>query len=373
MDLAPSLFDRFLSRPRPLWVALFVSLIILVLPFVAAMLDRKFSEFLISGIWRAYLMAPAIMLYIWLISPAMYRVGNEVVISIRPVVQLDDESFASMVEQASQVNPLHEMIAFGIGAVFGVVSTFTSGFTENVFWLGGYALITNALMYGLLTWVIYASVANTRLNAALHRQSMKIDILDPAPFEAVGRQSLLLALVFIGGITLSLLFSLQVQTITSWVFWLGYFILVLVVMLIFFLNMRPTHQLLAQAKKDELDSLQKRINNSCRALLKQLDQGQHSDSLSGEINARVAWIKRAPGLTIPPRCARSSSPCSFHSDRSLSSCWKDSCFLDLSSAMDKGKMPDSVIVYSRRVCEAEQLCYEGSLVRLPNIMLVFFQ
>jgi hypothetical protein len=259
MDLAPSLFDRFLSRPRPLWVALFVSLIILVLPFVAAMLDRKFSEFLISGIWRAYLMAPAIMLYIWLISPAMYRVGNEVVISIRPVVQLDDESFASMVEQASQVNPLHEMIAFGIGAVFGVVSTFTSGFTENVFWLGGYALITNALMYGLLTWVIYASVANTRLNAALHRQSMKIDILDPAPFEAVGRQSLLLALVFIGGITLSLLFSLQVQTITSWVFWLGYFILVLVVMLIFFLNMRPTHQLLAQAKKDELDSLQKRI------------------------------------------------------------------------------------------------------------------
>jgi hypothetical protein len=81
MDLAPSLFDRFLSRPRPLWVALFVSLIILVLPFVAAMLDRKFSEFLISGIWRAYLMAPAIMLYIWLISPAMYRVGNEVVIS----------------------------------------------------------------------------------------------------------------------------------------------------------------------------------------------------------------------------------------------------------------------------------------------------
>ena len=292
MDLAPSLFDRFLSRPRPLWVALFVSLIILVLPFVAAMLDRKFSEFLISGIWRAYLMAPAIMLYIWLISPAMYRVGNEVVISIRPVVQLDDESFASMVEQASQVNPLHEMIAFGIGAVFGVVSTFTSVFTENVFWLGGYALITNALMYGLLTWVIYASVANTRLNAALHRQSMKIDILDPAPFEAVGRQSLLLALVFIGGITLSLLFSLQVQTITSWVFWLGYFILVLVVMLIFFLNMRPTHQLLAQAKKDELDSLQKRINNSCRALLKQLDQGQHSDSLSGEINALVAYEGR---------------------------------------------------------------------------------
>lgn len=292
MDPTLSIFDRFLSRSRPIWLALLVSLILLLLPFAAAMLDGIWRDFLVSGTWRAYLMAPVIMLYIWLISPAMSRVGNDVLYSIRPLVQLDDESFASMVEQASRVNPLHELIAFGIGAVFGVISVLTSGFVENVFWLGGYALITNALMYGLLTWVIYASVANTRLNAALHHQPLKIDILDPAPFEAVGRQSLLLALVFIGGITLSLLFSLQVQTITSWEFWLGYLTLVLVVMLIFFLNMRPTHQLLAQEKKDELDSLQKRINNSCRALLEQLDQGQHSDSLSGEINALVAYEDR---------------------------------------------------------------------------------
>ena len=292
MDPTLSIFDRFLSRSRPVWFALLVSLILLLLPFAAAMLDGMGREFLVSGTWRAYLMAPAIMLYIWLISPAMSRVGNEVVNSIRPLVQLDDESFAKMVEQASRVNPRHEVIAFGIGAVFGVVSTFTSGFTENVFWLGGYALIANALMYGLLAWVIYASVANTRLNAALHRQPVKIDLLDPAPFESVGRQSLLLALVFIGGITLSLFFSLQVQTITSWEFWLGYLILVLVTLLIFFLNMRPTHQLLAKVKKDQLDSLQKRINNSCRALLEQLDQGQHSDSLSGEINALVVYEGR---------------------------------------------------------------------------------
>jgi hypothetical protein len=292
MDLAPSLFDRFLSRPRPVWVVLFVSLIILALPFVAALLDRKLSEFLISGLWRAYLMAPAIMLYIWLISPAMSRVGNEVVNSIRPLVQLDDESFAEIVEQASRVNPRHEVIAFGIGAVFGVVTTLTSGFTENVFWLGGYALIANALMYGLLTWVIYASVANTRLNAALHHQAITINILDPTPFESVGRQSLLLALVFIGGITLSVLFTLQVQSITSWEFWLGYLILVLVVILIFFLNMRPTHQLLAQAKRKELDSLQQRINNSCRALLERVDQDQDTSTISSEINALVAYEVR---------------------------------------------------------------------------------
>ena len=31
------------------------------------------------------------------------------------------------------------------------------------------------------------------------------------------------------------------------------------------------------------------------------------------------------------------------------------------AVMDKGKMPDSVIVYSRRVCEAEQRYCEESL------------
>jgi len=47
--------------------------------------------------------------------------------------------------------------------------------------------------------------AGTRLTATLLRQPMQVDVFDTAVFEAVGRQSLALALVFIGGITISLL------------------------------------------------------------------------------------------------------------------------------------------------------------------------
>ena len=66
---------------------------------------------------------------------------------------------------------------------------------------------TTATMFALLAWTIYVSIAGTRLTAALHRQPMQINLFDTAAFEAVGRQSLLLALVFVGGITLSLLFQ----------------------------------------------------------------------------------------------------------------------------------------------------------------------
>jgi hypothetical protein len=292
MDPKLSLFDRLLTRPRPIWVALLVSVTLLLLPFAAAMLDGRLSEFIYQGQWRVYLMAPTITLYIWLISPRMARVGAEVVTSLRPLVDLDDESFASLVNEASQINPLYEIVAFAVGAIFGIASALASGFGGNPFWLSLYAFISSGLMYGLLALAIYVSVAGTRLNTVLHRQQLRVDILDPAPFESVGRQSLLLALVFIGGITLSLLFILQVQNITSWEFWLTYLLLVLVILLIFILNMRPTHQLLAQAKENELAPLQKRINSSCRALLDLLDQDQDAGALSGEINALVAYEDR---------------------------------------------------------------------------------
>lgn len=292
MEPSRSIFNRFLSRPRPVWVGLFVSVSLLLLPFAAALLDGILGEFLADGRWRAYLLAPAILLYIWLISPAMTRVGNDVLISLRPLIELDDESFDRMVEKASRVDPRHEALAFGVGAIFGVVTALNSGFADNVVWLGVFGVLTQGLMYGLLVWVIYASVANTRLNAALHRQPMRIDIFNPTPFESVGRQSLLLALVFIGGITLSLLFSLQVQNFSSGEFWLTYLALVLVVLLIFFLNMRPTHRLLAQARKDELEPLQQRINASCRVLVERLEGGQEAGSLSDQINALVSYEDR---------------------------------------------------------------------------------
>jgi HAMP domain-containing protein len=183
-------------------------------------------------------------------------------------------------------------LALGAGAVLGLISAQASGFDLGISWLGFYWYISLALMYGLLAWVILGSVATTRLNAALHRLPLSVDILNPAQFEAVGRQSLILALVFIGGITLSLLLSFQPGNISEPSFWVTYLLLVLAVLLIFFLNMRPSHRVLTAAKQRELEPLQRKINASCRELAQHLERKQETGSLPAEINALVAYEQR---------------------------------------------------------------------------------
>jgi len=292
MDQPTSLFDRFFSRPRPVWVTITVSLILLLLPFAAAYLYGNLDRFLNQGEWRVFVLAPTIILYIWLVSPLMARTGENVVESLRPLIDLDDGEFDQMVEDASRIKPGQELLAFAIGLILGMASVLAAGFEQGVTWLTIYWLLSTSLMYGILAWTIFIAVSSTRINAVLHRQPLQIDILNPEPFEAVGRQSLLLALVFIGGITLSLLFTYQGANISSPEVWVTNILFVLFVVLIFFLSMRPTHRLLAAEKKRDLKPVQARINSACRELVLRLDQHRVSDQLPAEINALIAYEQR---------------------------------------------------------------------------------
>jgi len=121
---------------------------------------------------------------------------------------------------------------------------------------------------------------------------MQFDILAPAPFEAIGRQSLLLAMVFIGGITLSLLFTFQDANLSYLEFWMVNLIFVLLVVLIFFLSMRPTHKLLLTEKTRRLEPVQRHINLACQDLVQRLEQGLDPGNLSGEINALEVYEQR---------------------------------------------------------------------------------
>jgi hypothetical protein len=155
-------------------------------------------------------------------------------------------------------------------------------------------------MYGLLAWTIYASISSTRLNRVLHSQPLHFDILDPTTFEAVGRQSLLLALVFIGGLTLSLVFAFQVEYLTNPIVWLFYLPILVIIVLIFYLGMRPTHQALIMEKKHRLQPVQRQIQSACRELLQRLEQDQDSASLPAEINALSVYEQRLLGARTWP-------------------------------------------------------------------------
>ena len=292
MDQPTSIFDRIFGQPRPIWVVLIVSISLLLLPIAFVYLDGALDEFFNQGRWRVFLLPQTIILYIWIISPHMTRMGTIVIESIRPLVQLDDDSFNHLIQDASRVDPLHEWIAFGIGVMLGIISILVADIDQNAPWSLVYWLISSSLMYGVLAWAIFVSIKSTRTNATLHRLPMQFDILNPTPFEAFGRQSLLLALVFIGGITLSLLFTFQDANLSSPEFWLVNLLFVLFVVLIFFFSMRPTYKVLLAEKKRRLEPVQRHINLACQDLIQRLEQGQDPGNLTGEINALIIYEQR---------------------------------------------------------------------------------
>jgi hypothetical protein len=292
MDQQISIFERVFGQPRSIWVLLITSLSLLLLPLLFVYLDGVFAEFFSQDRWRVYLLPQVIILYIWIVSPLMTRMGNTVIESIRPVVQLDDEDFDQQISAVSGINPRHEWIAFGIGAGLGVITILFSEGNLNASWSLVYWLFSISLMYGILAWAIFVSIISTRVNATLHRLPMQIDIFNSSPFEAIGRQSLLLALVFIGGVTISILFTFQDSDLSSPEFWLVNVLFVVFIILIFFLSMRPTHEVLAMEKKRQLDTVQGHINNACRELVQLMDHDQEPGELSGEINALTVYEKR---------------------------------------------------------------------------------
>jgi hypothetical protein len=287
-----SLFDRVFSRKRPAWVVALVSLLLLLLPFMVAYLDGELDYILRQGFWRVLVLPPAIILYIWLVSPLISRSGTDVIRALQPYTALDAESYASVVKSASTIRPLHEVVILCVGIILGILSALASGFNQQAPLVKLYWLVFASLMNAILLWTIFISIASTRVNATLHRHLTRIDLFDQTPFTVVGRQSLLLALVFVGGMTISMLLSIRVENLTSPSAWLGSLIMILVTGLIFFMSMYPTHNILAQVKKTELASVRKRIQDVCRELVHRIDENQLLGELPTQVNTLAFYEQR---------------------------------------------------------------------------------
>ncbi len=289
---ATSLWTKLIGRRRRPWITLGAGLLLVLAPLVAATLDGLVSDLLSQGHWRLVLTPAAVITYILVVSPIVERAQAGVIDAFRPLVLMDDNDFDRLVVEASRLNPIGQGIAFGLGAAFGLWLG-QSGFSDSdAFWLRLVLIPSEGLMFGLLAWTIYGAVAGTRLNAELHSQQLRVDILDTRPFWPVGRQSLILALIFVGGILLGMVTSLGAESILDWRNWILFSVLGLVPVLVFFLNMRPTHRVLATEKRRELAAVQRNILLACRALMARIDAEESTGTLGAEINALVAYEKR---------------------------------------------------------------------------------
>ncbi|MGD2157818.1 MAG: hypothetical protein PVG32_13170 [Anaerolineales bacterium] len=292
MESNLSLFDRVISRPRPAWVIVVVAFVLLLTPFAAAYADGLLNELLDTNHWRGLLIPPSVILYIWIVAPIMGKMESNVISSIRPIVKVDSEEFERLVNQARTMNPRNEIVAIGAGLLFGLLYTFGNSDT-SLSWTTIYWFLFSPAMYALLAWTIYVALAGTRLTTALLGHPLRVDPFDVTPFEPIGRQSLFAALVFVGGITLSLVFvAFESESLIQPAFWLIYAPLLSVPILIFFLNMIPTHRVIAAAKASELEAVRRHILRSCRELLERLERNQDSGKLPAEINALGVYERR---------------------------------------------------------------------------------
>lgn len=283
--VSPTLFNRSLSRSRPWWLTLAVCGGLFVMPFAAAAVDGVLTELIRHPIMRPILLPSVIISYIILSAPLMSRGEADMMRHLRPIVLVDDAQFASIVTQASRINPVGEVTAAAFGAIIGFGYSLGWDFEETP-WLSAYITLGLSAMFAVLAWTIYESLASTKLLAALHRQPMAIDLLDISPLEPIGRQSLLSTLVFLGGILLGMVFGLDMASFLMWRTWLAYGPLALFVVLLFFLSMRDTHRVLTTEKKRELEVVNQRLHE----VTSHFRRAMAADKMDGEVSATLAGL-----------------------------------------------------------------------------------
>jgi hypothetical protein len=295
-----SLFDRWVAHPRRPWLVALGAVALLAAPLVAAALDGTLSGFLTSDAWRTWLY-PAVITYILAVAPPVARMDRAVAASFRSILQIPEEETERLFRTVGIPRPAQELRAMAVGAVLGYLSLWAGGGAVPDGWLEACAIAEAVLMYAMLAWVIYNSVAASRLMTVLHRKPLRVDPFDVTPFQSIGRQSLVLALVFVGGITLSILFlAFRSESVRFVEFWMSFLPPALVPVLIFFLFMLPTHRVLSAAKARELESVRRHIVTSCRALAQRIESGQDSLAFSQQVLALSTYEKRLEQMPTWP-------------------------------------------------------------------------
>lgn len=283
---------RWLSQPRALAG---LALLFVLLLAGAVYLDEMPQLLLEGGFLRRALLSPAIFLYTLFVSRALTRYSDRAIIAFRSLLIIEDDDFEHLVLESSPENPQREWVAIAVGVIFALTMSGPLDWSSREgIWIEIYNLFCNILMLAILAWVSYKSLAETRLLSELHRQPLEIDIFDPTPLEPVARQSLATSLAFLGGITLSVLLLPSREWLLSVPSIILYSSLILVSVLVFFVTMNDTHQVMAETKECELRQIRRNLSAAYRELKERAAEGrlQDMEALSDSITAWLSYEKR---------------------------------------------------------------------------------
>lgn len=251
---------------RPFRLKLLVVLGLLGLPFGLAWLDGAQSIQYFFAQWRTVVFPVVAIGYVVAVIPWIGRTERKVADGLRPLVSEDSQAYATLGNRLWWRSSRGDWFAFALGFLGGIPLLHDWGLEGAWHWAEWYILVMYLVVYGCLTWLIYTAAGSARLTALRHRYILHEDPFDLTCFEPVGQQGLVLALIFVGGILISLPFAGRRDLFRHWQTWVIYSTLISSTVLVFFVVMWPTHRTLQRVKLHTLADVQRAISTAFRAL-----------------------------------------------------------------------------------------------------------
>ena len=251
--------ESFLG-PRYMAFVVVVALALALLLALAAYAQGGRGQRSGSGLWMLGL-NPVILVYILVVHPFMHRRSERAMRSLDALAPHADD--AGRPKRRSRRG---EWAAMLLGTLAGLAVARRVPGAEG--WLRLYSETTSALTFALLAAVIYGSVMRSRHLAARSRAGLELNVFDGhllTPFAQWGQS---LSLVFVGGISLSLLFQ-SYESLRSMEGVIVYSSMVIVALTLFFMSMWTVHVALAKAQDKELARVRRDLAAARQVLARQ--------------------------------------------------------------------------------------------------------
>jgi hypothetical protein len=242
--------------PRYARFCLLIALVMILLLALAAYAQGANGHGLRWALWLLGL-NPVMICYILLVHPLMRRRWQRAMQSLHALAPRTDGD-----GQQVLISHRGEWVTMLLGALVGLVLTRDIP-VEG--WLRLYSEATSALMFALLAGAIYGGLARSSHLAAHSRAGLELGVFDGhllTPFAKWGQS---LSLVFVGGISLSLLFQ-SYESLRSTEGVIIYGSLVIVSLTLFFMSVWTIHVALAKAQKKELARVRRDLTAAREAL-----------------------------------------------------------------------------------------------------------
>jgi hypothetical protein len=290
----PTHFERLVRAVQSisLWRKAVLTLLLLALPFGLAYLEGARATFINRDTWRTAYFPTVAMLYMIAVAPWIWWAEKEVITGLQPLITSERNGDEVLTYKGWWSSSWGDWCAFGLGLLVGLLLLISQPLPDLRYWAVRYWVATVLITCGAFVWLLYAAMGSARLTALLHHRILHEDPFDITPFEPVGRQGLVLAMIFVGAITLSVLFLYGRTMFWVWQDLVIYAILVLATVLIFFIVMWPTHRTLRHAKQQELAGIQRLIGQTMRTLEARVAEGADTQSSVNEVPVLLTLEQR---------------------------------------------------------------------------------